>query len=359
MGMRSFRSKPVGWQHDNYRHYLAAKYGFAGRKQLLEKIEERGAIEKKDFLAGKKRELMRDKGLSEKVAGERAEESWNDLVADESEKMRRYSEKMRRYNVSKESSVTKRGVKFMRYDIEDPEMAAKQIEFMKEGKGNRVVVTDEKQGWTARTHKGYAEEPEGEGLANLYGRAESEKARRLLNKARFEEALVKKREMERKGKMDRARSAGKYYSAEDTVQGMFGRMDMDMLRQQQIIDEKKRVIAEQQRAEAEREKAEHQFEEGRMTGPSVMVIPVREKGEVKEKGEIKAVQAFPTGRGDELWSPELKKRFSESSVKVVSRKPSFWTDPLPPEFKVGLPRFKRKEVQKRLPSMIEITDEGR
>jgi len=29
--MRSFRSKPKGWQRDNYRHYLAAKYGKAHR----------------------------------------------------------------------------------------------------------------------------------------------------------------------------------------------------------------------------------------------------------------------------------------------------------------------------------------
>jgi len=29
-GARNFRSKPVGWQHDTYRHYLAAKYGSAG-----------------------------------------------------------------------------------------------------------------------------------------------------------------------------------------------------------------------------------------------------------------------------------------------------------------------------------------
>lgn len=30
--MRSFRSKPVGWQRDSYRHYLAAKYGSAGNR---------------------------------------------------------------------------------------------------------------------------------------------------------------------------------------------------------------------------------------------------------------------------------------------------------------------------------------
>ena len=35
--MRSFRSKPVGWQHDNYRHYLAAKYGSAGRSKYFAK----------------------------------------------------------------------------------------------------------------------------------------------------------------------------------------------------------------------------------------------------------------------------------------------------------------------------------
>jgi len=29
--MRSFRSKPMGWQRDNYRHYLAAKYGAVQR----------------------------------------------------------------------------------------------------------------------------------------------------------------------------------------------------------------------------------------------------------------------------------------------------------------------------------------
>lgn len=27
--MRSFRQRPVGWRNDNYRHYLAAKYGSA------------------------------------------------------------------------------------------------------------------------------------------------------------------------------------------------------------------------------------------------------------------------------------------------------------------------------------------
>jgi hypothetical protein len=29
--MRSFRSKPTGWKNDNHRHYLAAKYGTAGK----------------------------------------------------------------------------------------------------------------------------------------------------------------------------------------------------------------------------------------------------------------------------------------------------------------------------------------
>ena len=33
--MRSFRSKPVGWMNDNHRHYLAAKYGSAGKKDLV------------------------------------------------------------------------------------------------------------------------------------------------------------------------------------------------------------------------------------------------------------------------------------------------------------------------------------
>jgi hypothetical protein len=36
--MKSFRSKPVGWQRDNYRHYLAAKYGTAGRRYNAETV---------------------------------------------------------------------------------------------------------------------------------------------------------------------------------------------------------------------------------------------------------------------------------------------------------------------------------
>jgi len=49
--MKSFRSKPVGWQHDNYRHYLAAKYGSAGG--LAAKYGSAGVrynLKKNDFL---------------------------------------------------------------------------------------------------------------------------------------------------------------------------------------------------------------------------------------------------------------------------------------------------------------------
>jgi hypothetical protein len=33
--MRSYRSRPVGWRQDFHRHYLAAKYGSAGRTRYL------------------------------------------------------------------------------------------------------------------------------------------------------------------------------------------------------------------------------------------------------------------------------------------------------------------------------------
>jgi len=36
--MRSFRQRPVGWQNDNYRHYLAAKYG-SSRKYFMPFVE--------------------------------------------------------------------------------------------------------------------------------------------------------------------------------------------------------------------------------------------------------------------------------------------------------------------------------
>ena len=38
--MSSFRSKPVGWQRDSYRHYLAAKYGSAGRYHAMKTFDE-------------------------------------------------------------------------------------------------------------------------------------------------------------------------------------------------------------------------------------------------------------------------------------------------------------------------------
>jgi hypothetical protein len=217
--MNSFRSKPTGWQKDNHRHYLAAKYGTAGGK-VNSMYRLQGTIEHHDGKNTKIAVLVpqtsADKARAEKFMSDLAKKSDGDAVIDQVMELNVDREKERlpaimvnkgewrktsldpnvekdvlnegKYYVSKESVVEKGGVKFKRYDIEDPEMASKQIEFTTKGKGNRVLVADKDQGWTASMNKGLVDEPVGEKLPNLYGRAESEEARRQINRARYKEA---------------------------------------------------------------------------------------------------------------------------------------------------------------------------
>lgn len=103
--VRSFRSKPVGWQRDSYRHYLAAKYGSSGHKyfmgafsrlpqyQLAEIKRVRGekvALEAREMaiaenLSAKELadrfnvEYVRGKGLAHQVAVERMIEGPRDV----------------------------------------------------------------------------------------------------------------------------------------------------------------------------------------------------------------------------------------------------------------------------------------
>ena len=58
--MRSFRSRPVGWRQDSHRHYLAAKFGSAGRRYRADDV--------KSQLFGERQEEIRDAGLFRKKA---------------------------------------------------------------------------------------------------------------------------------------------------------------------------------------------------------------------------------------------------------------------------------------------------
>jgi hypothetical protein len=58
--MRSFRSKPVGWRQDSHRHYLAAKFGSAGRRYRADDV--------KSQLFGERQEEIRESDLNRRKA---------------------------------------------------------------------------------------------------------------------------------------------------------------------------------------------------------------------------------------------------------------------------------------------------
>jgi hypothetical protein len=88
--MRSFRSKPVGWQRDNYRHYLAAKYGSIRgykrnsefREKMSQSMKERwNDPEYREKMSQIMKEQWNDPEHREKVSQSMSQgmkERWND-----------------------------------------------------------------------------------------------------------------------------------------------------------------------------------------------------------------------------------------------------------------------------------------